>query len=538
MKGRYNMKKLLSLLLVFVLIFSLMPCAFADEFGDDGGGDDHGGFVGPVTAPPRIDWCSGSQTCYVNDSVYLSVDVDNSGGWDLNYTWYKNGAPVGYSSGIYADTSRGGDMNYFCHIDAYHDGAQVALDTATIIVTVLDVGPVLPPPSIVFQSRGQECARGEACQIYVDVENSGGYDLYYSWYKDGAWYSDGSSSIYADTSKVGTSYYTCEIGYYVNGVYCSITSSSIGVQVYDNTPVLNGIYMYSNPGKTVYNVGDYLSTNGLGIVLCYSDGSEKVVWSGFKCSPTYMDRVGTRWIDVEYGGYYTGFNVSVKDAVFVKSISVYQTPDKVNYNIGDKLDTAGLKLRVNYSDGGSSVINSGFKCSPDSFNKEGAQTVNVSYEGAVTSFSVSVQNPSKVTGISVASLPSKTVYYVGDTLDVSGMKVRVSTGSGFNTVSVLNNSKFSFEPTKLTQEGQQTIKVTYKDAEEYSCEFSVSVSKAKGESDVVPSPDAAPSPSPSSAQPESGSSSPIVILLIIACAAVVGLGAAVIILLRKSRKDV
>lgn len=525
------MKKLLSLLLVLVLIFTLIPCAFADEFGDEGGEEEHGGFVGPVTAPPRIDWCSGSQSCYVNDSVYLSVDVDNSGGWDLEYTWYKNGSPYGYGSGVYADTSYSGDSSYQCHIRCTHNGAEIALDSDNIYITVLNN---IQHPYITFQSRGQERARGENCEIYIEVENPGGYDLTYDWYRDGVWFGRGSSTL-ADTSSIGTSYYTCEVSYYVNGVYYSIASNAIGVQVYDNTPVLNGIYMYSNPGKTVYNVGDYLSTNGMGIVLCYSDGGEKVVWSGFKCSPTYMDKVGTRWIDVEYGGYYTGFNVSVKDAVVVKSISIYQMPGKVNYNIGDKLDTAGLMLRVNYSDGGSSIVNSGFKCSPDTFNKEGTQAVNVSYEGAVTSFNVSVQNPSKVTGISVATLPRKTAYNVGDTLDVSGMKVRVSTGSGFNTVSVLNNSKFSFEPTKLTQEGQQTIKVTYKDAEEYSCEFSVSVSKAKDDSDAVPSPDAAPSPS--SAQAVSGSSNLIVALLIVACVAIIGLGAAVIVLLRKSRKD-
>ena len=495
-------KKLIAVLAVLVLMFSLIPAAAAD------------------------------------DTEYIYVDVGESLYKQL--LEFPNGTGYSYDlpGGLYIqEDGHAGQMGLVLCGAIYTPGTYEVniyvedMGTWSYRVVVADPQPIIDWPYIVFQSRGQECEQGGDCYIYVEVENPSGLDLYYSWYRDGAWYRDGSSGTYADSSKLGTSYYYCEVGFYINGEYQSITSNRIGVQI--TAPELMGLYIYSSPNKKLYNLGDNLNTEGLGIVLCYSNGEEKVVWSGFKCSPTVMNKVGKQWIDVEYDGVYTGFEVDVREHVTIKSINVYQLPDKLNYNVGDKLDFTGLKVRVNYSDGGSTVIQNGFTCTPATFKHEGTQKVTVTYEGATTTFEVNVQDPDKSAGISVETLPAKVVYKVGDSLDVTGMKIRLSTKDGSSIVDALNNSKLSFSPVQFTKEGLQTVKVTYKDTEEYTCEFSVQVEKAKG---TEPGPSASPG-SETEKTEEAGSSSNtlLTVLLVVAIAAVAALGVTVAVLLKKKR---
>lgn len=75
----------------------------------------------------------------------------------------------------------------------------------------------------------------------------------------------------------------------------------------------------------------------------------------------------------------------------IVSISVQTLPNKTSYYYKQSLDTTGLKLTVNYSDGSSETVSSGFTVSPSgSFGKTGNHTITVDYEGFNASFNVSV----------------------------------------------------------------------------------------------------------------------------------------------------
>ena len=498
-------RKLITVLAILAMLLTLLPAAFADDtqyFYVN---------VGESLYEPLMEFPNGTGYSYdLPNGLYLQED-GHAGQMGLVLC----GAI--WSAGTY-------------NANIYVDG----MGTWSYKVVVKEpVGPVRQPPTISFASRGQECGVGDSCNIYVEVSNPGGYDLYYSWYKDGAWYQDGSSSIYADTSRAGTSYYTCEVGWYINGNYTSITSNSIGVKV--KAPhVLDYIYIYDNPYKNMYSVGEYLNTDGLAIGLTYQDGDEQMIRSGFTCDPTYMDKPGTKTIGVYYGGCYTSFNVSVREKVVISGVSVYTLPEKLNYNVGETLDTTGLSLRVNYSDGGSSVYSNGFSCSPTGFTAEGSQTVTVTYEGKTTSFNVNVQDPAKTTGISVDRLPNKVEYNPGDQLDVSGLRIKVSTKGGSEVVDALNNSRFSFDPVVLNTEGQQLITVTYKDGgKKYDCQFNVQVKKnAKApESPVPTAPTAAP-------QTNAGSGSHVLLIVLgVALVLILVLIVCVFVMMRRNREE-
>lgn len=61
------------------------------------------------------------------------------------------------------------------------------------------------------------------------------------------------------------------------------------------------------------------------------------------------------------------------------SLAVKNMPTKVEYTVGDTLDTAGLKLTLTYDTGDKRTISSGFVATPELLETEGTQEILVSY---------------------------------------------------------------------------------------------------------------------------------------------------------------
>ena len=80
-------------------------------------------------------------------------------------------------------------------------------------------------------------------------------------------------------------------------------------------------------------------------------------------------------------------------AVTLSSIYVSAMPTKITYIVGDTLDTTGLSLTLQYSDGTTKSASSGFTVSPRSLGDIGMQQITVTYEGMSTSFNVQVSSP-------------------------------------------------------------------------------------------------------------------------------------------------
>ena len=258
--------------------------------------------------------------------------------------------------------------------------------------------------------------------------------------------SDGTATITA-TMEYGGKTYTAE---------CIVT-------VGDVAPSLTGIKVKTPPTKTVYTVGDSFDQSGLTLTATYSDGNTQTVTGGFTCSGYNASETGEQTIEVTYQGLKTSFTVTVnpKPAITLDSIAVTKQPTKKVYYVGDTLDTVGMEVTATYSDNSSKKI-TGWTCSPMKLNTEGTQTITVSYtEGDVTktdTFNVTViPVPIELKSIAVTKDPTKTKYYVGDTLDTTGMVVTATYSDGSSKTA----TGWTCSPTKLNTKGTQTITVTY-----------------------------------------------------------------------------
>lgn len=71
-------------------------------------------------------------------------------------------------------------------------------------------------------------------------------------------------------------------------------------------------------------------------------------------------------------------------------LTIEQLPLRTVYRAGDALDTAGMVLRLDYSDGTAELVTEGFAAEGFSSEETGIKTITVSYEGLTAAFDVEV----------------------------------------------------------------------------------------------------------------------------------------------------
>lgn len=113
------------------------------------------------------------------------------------------------------------------------------------------------------------------------------------------------------------------------------------------------------------------------------------------------------------------------------SISVTSLPSKTVYLEGEALNTDGLIITANYSDGTFADVTdytlSGYSSTP------GDKTVTVSYFGKTAAFNVTVENR-RLRSIAVTALPYKLEYIEGESFDIAGLVVTADFDNGTSEI--------------------------------------------------------------------------------------------------------
>ncbi|MGN0546687.1 MAG: leucine-rich repeat protein [Acutalibacteraceae bacterium] len=96
-----------------------------------------------------------------------------------------------------------------------------------------------------------------------------------------------------------------EDGAYIANCEVTVTSSVV---------TLESISVKSKPSKTTYAIGESLNTSGLILTAKYSDGSSRLISTGFTCSGFDSSSEGTKTVTVSYGGKTATFTVTVSSS--------------------------------------------------------------------------------------------------------------------------------------------------------------------------------------------------------------------------------
>lgn len=168
------------------------------------------------------------------------------------------------------------------------------------------------------------------------------------------------------------------------------------VEVAEPPEVIEGIGVLSLPVKVVYDVGDVLDASGLGVRV-YTNHGTRDVYTDLLCLPTLLDTPGQQMITVYYGEKICTFSVQVLEEEAPASIAVYRLPSKLDYQLGEALDTSGLVLIETSNRDNPSYLETGYACSPTQLEETGQQEITVSVGELHCSYYVTVRDELPVT---------------------------------------------------------------------------------------------------------------------------------------------
>ncbi len=240
--------------------------------------------------------------------------------------------------------------------------------------------------------------------------------------------------------------------------------------VWQKSKTLKSIDIITNPSKSVYYIGDSLNTSGLKLKLTYIDGSTETVTSGFSTSGFSSSSSGTKTVTVTYSGFRDSFNVTVNTPSMTLSKS------NITLNKGStttiSATTTPFGQAVSWTSSNSDVVTVSTGGTVSAMAPGTAiLTARFTYNGTTytKTCSVTVSSGKTLKGMSISAIPSKTTYYIGDSLSTTGIKLKLTYSDG-STETV--TSGFSTSGYSTSTAGTKTVTVSY---EGYIDTYTISV---------------------------------------------------------------
>ncbi|MCI3927654.1 bacterial Ig-like domain-containing protein [Paenibacillus sp. TRM 82003] len=226
--------------------------------------------------------------------------------------------------------------------------------------------------------------------------------------------------------------------------------------------------------KTSYLVGEALNLSGLQVTATYAGGATETLSPLDYIVTGYDSSVeGTPTVTVHFNGATATFPVEVI-ALAVTDLSVKYYPAKSTYYVGDAFDPAGMTVVASYNNGSSGELGADLYTIGVSeatvtgdtyvFESPGAKTVTVTSvetPAKSTSFDVEVK-AAALTGLEIRQAPQKTLYYLGDVLDLDGLVVYAKYDDGF--AARLTKQEYTVSALDTSTAGERSVRIAHKGA--------------------------------------------------------------------------
>ena len=235
--------------------------------------------------------------------------------------------------------------------------------------------------------------------------------------------------------------------------------------------VVSSISVKTEP-KTRYAYGENLDVSNGVITVNWASGAasteEEITasmvkesdGSNFNSNVTFPDgqTTVTKPLTIHYGGETTTYNVKIVNEITGISI---KTAPKQEYNVNDTLDVSNGEITITRQVGTEDkAIESGWVSGFNSSAEARNQTLTVTYtENDVTKTATyNVNIADQVKAIEVTSQPTKKEYGWGEELDLTGAKLKVTYGSGDQTIDITRDMITNYNK---EQTGAQDLVVSY-----------------------------------------------------------------------------
>ena len=258
---------------------------------------------------------------------------------------------------------------------------------------------------------------------------------------------------------------------------CCSSLTSIDLSSFDTSSVvyINHMFYQCSSLTTIYVSNNFVTTNVTDSDDMFTDCTSLVGGNGTTFDSSHIDKEYARIDSTATPGYFT-YREAPTPTPTLDSISIDTNPSKLTYNVGEKFNPNGLKIKLNYSDGTSDIVtyndttkNSfAFNPSLDTALDTTHTNVVVTYSSKTANIPITVEGGETptLTSIAVSSSPRKTSYVEGNYLAPAGLVIKLTySDSSTENVSYNNTTKnsFSFNPSLSTRlsTSMSSVTVTY-----------------------------------------------------------------------------
>ena len=145
------------------------------------------------------------------------------------------------------------------------------------------------------------------------------------------------------------------------------------------------------------------------------------------------------------------------DLMIATGLAVTGAPTKTAYDVGEAFDPAGLSVTVTYADNTTEDVTADCTFSPATM-ASGTTEVTITYQRAGRTLTATqAVTVRQLSGISVATAPTKTAYYIGETFDASGMVIKATMSDG----STKTVTGWTYSPTGALTANTTAVTISY-----------------------------------------------------------------------------
>ncbi|MDD6799785.1 MAG: bacterial Ig-like domain-containing protein [Firmicutes bacterium] len=201
------------------------------------------------------------------------------------------------------------------------DGRIVASESVYSDLVAVTFTKEIGIPSVITSPESVTAKLGEYVKLSTFIKPIGEGELHIQWYKSSEYNMSGAAPISGANGVdlipdqiLGTAYYRAAAYMEYKGMHSETVYTKTAAVTFENDEVtVEGIEILNTPAKLEYIKGETLNTDQMIVRVVMSDGYKNIT-SGFTCSPTVMNTVGTQKITVTYEGKTAVFNVTVKNS--------------------------------------------------------------------------------------------------------------------------------------------------------------------------------------------------------------------------------
>jgi len=249
----------------------------------------------------------------------------------------------------------------------------------------------------------------------------------------------------------------------------------------------------TEPAKKVYTYGQDIDLTGMTVTAKYDDGTEETV-NDYIVKGFYPNKIGKQTISINKGNASYDFEVEVQK-IKCTDIEVRYAPIKTEYYVGSNFKTEGMEVYAKYNNGeeeilnsdeytlkiGNKIIENNHKIDDNIVGKQIVKVYRNNSEGisgtsTAGSFTIDVKKAYSY-NIEIEKEPLKKVYYIGDSIDITGLKVKsvIKNQIGEDETEIIKSDEYTLSGLDTSTPGKKTITVTLKNDNTKSASFDIEV---------------------------------------------------------------